>query len=389
MLRYLSFFEPRDLEIARARGQYVWDREGNMYLDFHTGHGVAFLGHLHPRVVKELKEQLEVVATATPSFAVRVREEMLEELEKILPKHLTSVTLLNSGAEAVEFALKLARRATGRKKLVGFTNSFHGRTLGALSVTGNPRYRAPFEPLLPAVEILRFNSVDDLEKIDGETAGVIVELIQGEGGVVPASPDFVKALVEKARSKGALVMIDEVQTGFGRTGRIWASEIYGIEPDVLIAGKAIGGGFPVSMVALTEEAASKISPGDHGSTYGGNPLACAAVKASTRVLLEERVPERAGRAGRELVVRLAESLRGEELVRAIRGVGLMVGVELRVPPARVLRCMQEKWRVLALRAGSTVVRFLPPYMITDEDIEWGVGALARCLDEEASARAPG
>lgn len=388
MLRYLSFFEPRGIEISKAEGQYVWDSKGNKYLDFHTGHGVAFLGHRHPKIVNELKKQLDIVAVATPSFKVKVREEMLQELEAIMPSHLVEVTLFNSGAEAVEFALKLARKATGRKKLIGFTNSFHGRTFGALSVTGNYRYRAPFEPLLPNVELLKFNSIEDLEKIDEETAGVIIEPIQGEGGVIPASPDFMKALESRVRKVGAILILDEVQTGFGRTGAVWAHEIYNVKPDVLIAGKSIGGGFPVSLVAMTQEVSSKISPGDHGSTFGGNPLACAAVKASVEVLVEEDVPRKAREAGRKLFSKLLEMVKGKELVRSVRGVGLMIGVELRVLPTNVIRCLQEKRRVLALRAGSTVVRFLPPYMISDEDIDWSVEALAECIDEEQSARSP-
>ncbi|MEM1904152.1 MAG: aspartate aminotransferase family protein [Acidilobaceae archaeon] len=386
MLRYLSFFEQRGIEISKAKGQYVWDSEGNKYLDFHTGHGVAFLGHGHPKIVSELKKQLDIVAVATPSFKVKIREEVLQELETIMPSYLSDVTFFNSGAEAVEFALKLARKATGKKKLIGFINSFHGRTFGALSVTGNHKYRAPFEPLLPNVELLRFNSIEDLEKIDGETAGVIVEPIQGEGGVVPASPDFMKALENKTKSVGALLILDEVQTGFGRTGAVWAHEIYNVKPDVLIAGKSIGGGFPVSLVAMIQEASSKISLGDHGSTFGGNPLACAAVKAAVEVLVEEDVPSKAREAGRKLFSRLVEATKGKELVRSVRGAGLMIGVELRVPPTNVIKCLQEKGRVLALRAGSTVVRFLPPYMISDEDINWGVEALARCIDEEQSSR---
>lgn len=387
MLKYLRFYEDRGLTIVRAENQYVWDSEGNKYLDFHTGHGVAFLGHRNPKVVEALKAQLDEVMTATPSFRVRVRDEMLSALEKVLPANLGYVALLNSGSEAVELALKIARKVTGRRKIVSFLNSFHGRTMGALSVTGSQRYRRGFEPLLPGVELIPFNDVESLRAIDGDTAAVIIELVQGEGGVIPANVDFVKALKERVEGAGALLVIDEVQTGFGRTGAVWAFQHYGIEPDVLVAGKAIGGGFPVSLVAVPDDIASKLEPGDHGSTYGGNPLACAAVKASVEVLLGDNVPEKAGERGRMLQDSLVTRLRGSRIVRVVRGLGLMIGVDLRVPPTNVIKCSQAR-RLLTLKAGSTVVRLLPPYMITGEDIEWGVEVLARCIDEEASVRAP-
>ncbi|MCS7107454.1 MAG: aspartate aminotransferase family protein [Acidilobaceae archaeon] len=385
-MKYLSFYEERGIEIFVAKDQYVWDRAGEKYLDMHTGHGVAFLGHRNRKVVEALKAQLEEVISATPSFKVRAREEAVAALEKVMPKGHSFVTFLNSGSEGVELALKVARRATGRKKLVSFLGSFHGRSMGALSVTGNQSYRRPFEPLVPGVEFLPYNSLESIKAIDQETAGVILEPVQGEGGVVPAKAEFFKAVAERSREVGALLIVDEVQAGFGRTGSIWASQHYGVEPDVLVAGKAIGGGFPVSVVSMREEVGSRLEKGDHGSTYGGNPLACAAVRAAVEVLLEENVAERArymGAVMREMLSPLGE----HRLVREVRGMGLMIGVELRVAPAGVIRCLQSR-RVLSLKAGSTTVRFLPPYMITREDAEWGVGALAKCLDEELSSRAP-
>jgi len=388
LLNYLRFYEDRGLFIARAEAQYLWDAEGNKYLDFHTGHGVAFLGHRNPRVVEALKKQLDEVMTATPSFGVKVRDEMLSALEKVIPRSLDHVALLNSGSEAVELALKMARKATGRRKLVSFTNSFHGRTMGALSVTGSQKYKRGFEPLVPGVEVIPFNDVESLKVIDGETAAVIVELVQGEGGVIPANLEFARALRERVEEVGALLIVDEVQTGFGRTGRVWAFQHYSIKPDVLVAGKAIGGGFPVSLVAVGGDVASKLDVGDHGSTYGGNPLACAAVKASVEVLVEDNVVLKAESSGAMMRDKLESRLRDSRIVRSVRGLGLMLGVELRVLPTGVIKCSQAR-RLLVLKAGSTVVRLLPPYMITVDDMEWGVEALARCIDEEASGRAPG
>ncbi len=381
MLHYLHFYEPRGIRLARAEGQYVWDIEGRRYLDAYTGHGVAFLGHRHPRIVEALRKALETIMVAPPGVAGPWMEEMLEALEKILPRSMGAVALLNSGAEAVELALKIARRVTGRKEIVYFTGSFHGRTMGALSVTSsNPGYRRGYEPLVPGTVRARFNRVEDLEKVITEnTAGVVVEPIQGEGGVNPATPEFMRELRRLCSERGCLLIADEVQTGFGRTGRVWAVEHYGVEPDILAAGKAIAGGFPASMVAVPEWIAEKLPHGFHGSTYGGNPMAMRAVAAAARVLVEEQVPRQAWEKGEELKRLLAENLEGARAVRRIKGMGLMLGVELRFPPGRVLRCLQEEEGILALKAGSTVVRLLPPYLITSGDIEALARGVASCV----------
>ena len=380
-LRYLHFYESRGVRVARAEAQYVWDVEGRRYLDAYTGHGVAFLGHRPREVVEAIKEALETVMVAPPGVAGPWLEELLDALEPVLPRGMEYVTLLNSGAEAVELALKIARRVTGRSKIVYFTGSFHGRTMGALSVTSsNPEYRRGYEPLVPGTVRARFNSVEDLEKvIGGDTAAAIVEPVQGEGGVNPATPEFMKALREACSARGCLLIADEVQTGFGRTGRTWAVEHYGVEPDILVAGKAIGGGFPVSMVAVPSWIAEKLPRGFHGSTYGGNPMAMKAVAAAARILVERDVPRQAWEKGERLMELLRGSLEGVRAVRRVKGLGLMIGVELRFPPGKVLKCLQEEERILALKAGSTVVRLLPPYLITSGDVEALAGGVERCV----------
>ena len=363
MLKYLRFYEDRGIKVEKALNQYVWDSEGRKYLDLHTGHGAAFLGHNNPHVINALTAQLGKLMTLSTSFNTSVMDEMLDALSKVVPNRFEYVALLNSGSEAVELALKIARRVTGRKSFVAFTGSFHGRTLGALSVTHNPRYRRVFEPLVPGVRFGRFNDASCLDKVIGEdTAGVIIEVVQGEGGVNIASEEFIRELRRRTHEVGALLIIDEVQTGFGRTGRVWAHRYYGIEADILLAGKALGGGFPVSAVFVPEYVASKLARGDHGSTYGGNPLACAAVKAATEVLIKESVPTKAMLRGAELLRLLKDKLEDLEVVREVRGMGLMIGIDLRFLPGPVLRCAQRKG-VLLLKAGTTVVRLLPPYMI--------------------------
>ncbi|MEM2220603.1 MAG: aspartate aminotransferase family protein [Ignisphaera sp.] len=384
MLKYLMFYEDRGIEISYAEGQYVWDSNGKKYLDMHTGHGVAFLGHRHPHIVKSIVEQLNRVSILSTAFRHRVRDEMLDVLSKIVPNKFEYVYLLNSGSEAVDFSLKVARKVTGKKKIIYFTNSFHGRTFGALSVTANSKYRKGFEPLLPETYQLRYNDLSEVDKnIDDNTAAVIVELIQGEGGVNIATKEFVSILREKSVEKGAILVVDEIQTGFGRTGTIWLFEQYGIVPDILLAGKSMGGGFPVSAAFMSSDIASKLEAGCHGSTYGGNPIACAAIKASTEVLIGENVPQQAWIKGSKLISRLREDLEKYRIVKEVRGAGLMIGIDLRVEPTKIIKCLQDEG-LLALKAGLTVLRLLPPYNISDEDIEFTVDRIGGCISKQFS-----
>ncbi len=381
MLKLIRFYESRGIRVVKALNQYLWNSEGKKYLDFHTGHGVAFLGHNNPYIIKSVISQLSKVSVLSTSFDIDVREEMLDVLSKVVPKHLTYTYLLNSGSEAVELALKLARKVTGRKSFVALKGSFHGRTFGALSLTWNPKYRKPFEPLLSDVRFINPGNVNDVDAVINEdVAAVVVEVVQGEGGVNVIDGSFLKEISKRALEVGALFIVDEVQTGFGRTGRIWAHEYHGLKPDIMVAGKALGGGFPVSAVFTTEYVASKVSKGDHGSTYGGNPIACAAVKASTEVLIKESVPERALTSGSKLKNLLINELKDLRIVRNVKGLGLMLGVELRIPPGNVIKCVQEHG-VITLKAGTTVIRMLPPYMINEEDITWGVKAVSKCIKE--------
>jgi acetylornithine/LysW-gamma-L-lysine aminotransferase len=376
-------YEDRGLDIVYAEGQYVWDSAGRKYLDMHTGHGVAFLGHRHPHIVKNLAEQMGKIITLSTSFKTRVREEMLDVLSKIVPKNFEYVYLLNSGSEAVDFVLKICRKTTKRKKIVYFTKAFHGRTFGALSITSSsPKYREGFEPLLPETYEARFNSIEDIDKIvDNNTACVILEVIQGEGGVNVASEDFVKFVRKKTLEVDALMVVDEIQTGFGRTGYIWSFEHYGILPDIFIAGKAIGGGFPVSVVFLPHTVVSKLEQGDHGSTYGGNPLACAAVKAATEVLINENVHLQAKAKGEELFAKLREKLKDVRIVKEIRGRGLMIGIDLKIKPGEIIKYLQDVG-IIVLKAGNTVVRLLPPYLINRDDIEFVVSTFEQCFSQK-------
>ncbi|MEM4466663.1 MAG: aspartate aminotransferase family protein [Nitrososphaerota archaeon] len=382
MLKLIEFYAPRGLKIVKSEWQYVWDTEGRKYIDCHTQYGSLFLGHRNPRIVNALKEQLDKIYGLYPAFDTEVKERAISLLEKILPRNLEYFYLFNGGAEAVELGLKAVRKITGRKKFISFINAFHGRTMGALSVTWNPRYREGYDPFPWEVKFLPYNKIEAIEKeVDDETAGVILEVIQGEGGLNEASIDFLKAVREACDKHGAKMIVDEVQTGFGRTGYLWAHQHANIEPDVLIAGKSIGGGFPVSLTAFTNEIGGKLKEGDHGSTFGGNPLALRALSAAIETLLEERIVERVveiGQIFKENLRKVKEEF--SDVVREVKGRGLMLGLELRFDPREVIKKLQEN-NIITLRAGKLVVRFLPPYMITTNDIDSITESLIRVFME--------
>ena len=375
----INVYRKYGLRIIKGYMQYVWDDKGNKYLDCHTNYGAAFLGHCNPRIVKPIVEQLNKLMMLPYSIDNDARDRVLKDLSKILPKKLSHVFFQSTGTEAVEAALKFSRKATKRRKIVAFENAFHGRTMGSLSVTWKPKYRKPYQPLIPEVVFAKFNDVKEVDKVvDDKTAAVIVEPIQGEGGINVASKEFLKALRERTFETNTLLIFDEVQCGFGRTGKVWAFQHYSIEPDILTAGKAIGGGYPVSFVATCSEVAESLEIGDHGTTYGGNPVACTAVSAAINVLLGENVPEQAATKGNLLSKRLSELIEDMGFNFKIKGLGLMLGVDFgRNPEEEAIRL--KNYGVLAVRAGESVLRFLPPYMISRDDIEHVITALRKLL----------
>ena len=379
-MKLVSFFCNRGLKIVKGEDQYVWDENGVKYLDLHTGHGVAFLGHRNKIVVEYLNRQMNEIMTLTTAFSSSIRDEMLSELEYVKPDGLDNVFLLNSGSEAVELAVKIAKKITKRKKFVAFKNSFHGRTFAALSLTWNKKYREPFEPLMDDVIFAEFNNIESLKVVDDTIAGIIVEPVQGEGGVIPAQLDFMKALRDIADNTGSILIVDEVQSGFGRTGKIWAYQHFNIKPDIMTAGKAIGGGFPVSAVFMPDWIASKLDEGDHGSTYGGNPLAMAAVTASVKVLKNDNVINNVSEKGKNFIDLLKVNLKDFDIVRNIRGLGFMIGIDMRINPSSIIKALQEE-RILSLKAGVTTIRFLPPYMITYDDMRNTVDTLRKIFQK--------
>lgn len=384
MVELIRFYGFRRIKVVDAKGQYVWDDSGKRYLDMHTGHGVAFLGHKNPHVVEGIKRQLDKFITLSTSFDSEILHEALRSLEKILPNGFDSVAFFNSGTEAVEFALKVAKKYRRGGKIIAIQGSFHGRTMGSLSVTWNRKYREPFEPLIPNVDFVKFNDATDVDSVISEGAScVILEPIQGESGVRIPSKEYLQAVCKRAKEVGALVIVDEIQTGFGRTGRTWAYQYYGIEPDILLIGKSIAGGIPVGIAALGRGVGDLLEQGEHGSTFGGNPLALAGVNASVELYVRESIDRVAKEKGERFISALREELGDNKLVREVRGMGLMVAVELRILPQKAIELCQDSG-LLVLKGGASAIRFLPPYLITDDDIEEAVKIVSRSVREPSS-----
>ena len=292
------------------------------------------------------------------------------------PGKMERVFLCNSGTEAIEAAFKFARYTTGRRKIIATMRGFHGRTMGALSATWNKNYREPFEPLVPDFQHVPYNKLERLEAaIDDTTAAVILEVVQGEGGVHPGTAEYLQGAQALCQERGALLIIDEVQTGFGRTGKMFASEHYGLEPDLICLAKSIAGGVPMGAVLIGERV-GELSPGVHGSTFGGNPLAAAASLAALDVLEDEALPQHAAEMGEYLLEKLQEI--NSPLIREVRGLGLMVGIEIKQKVAPYLQALTERG-VLAQPAGLTVIRLLPPLVISEEQIDRVVDALTEVL----------
>lgn len=364
--RYTSGVYPkRGAAIVRGEGARVWDSEGREYIDCVAGHGVVLVGHCNSAVAQALEEQSKKLITCPEIFYNDVRSELLERLVSVTPASLTRAYLCNSGAEAVEASLKFARLSTERTGIVAAMRSFHGRTMGALSATWKRSYREPFEPLVPDFDHVPYNDIEALEEaVDEGTAAVLLEVVQGEGGVNPAEPEYIQSVRELCDAEGTLLIIDEVQTGFGRTGRFFACEHYDLQPDMMCVAKGIAGGVPMGAVLLSDKV-ENLSSGVHGSTFGGNPLACAVSLAAIGYIQENDLVAGARRKGEWAFERLSSiDLR---LIREVRGLGLMIGIQIRRRVTPYLKALMDKG-ILALPAGSTVLRLLPPLIITDEDL---------------------
>lgn len=373
-----------EVVFVRGEGCWLFDSAGQQYLDLSSAQGVAMLGHCHPRVADAVARQARTLMLCPSYLYSGVRADFAARLTSVLPPHLPHVFLANSGAEAVDGALKFARLVTRRPAFVATTKGFHGRTFGALSVTWEPKYREGFLPLLETTHV-KFNDAAALEQAVGDrTAAVIVEVVQGESGVNVGTPEFLAAAQRVCRDRGALLVVDEIQTGFGRTGRWFAIEHAGLQPDIVCLAKGLGGGFPMGALAYTAAIRAALYQGAHGSTFGGSPLACAAGLAALDAYHDEGLVERSAVLGDTMLRSLRAALDGVAIVRDVRGLGLMLGIELRIKVAPILKSLMQDHRVIALPAGPTVLRLLPPLVMREEEVELGVRAVAQAIREAAA-----
>ncbi len=356
---------------VEAQGSRLRDVEGREYIDLTAGWGVTCIGHCHPELVRAISEQAGRLMQTTNVFYNLPQLELIERIAATAPGDLSRSFIVNSGTEAVEGALKLAHRATGRANFVSTENSFHGRTLGALRVIGGEKHRKPYEALMLPNTLVRFGDLDAARGAIGrDVAAFIVEPVQGEGGVNLSPPGYLAGLRELCDAAGALLIFDEVQTGMGRTGKLYAAEHDGVAPDLMALGKGLGGGFPVAAFVASEKLAKTVALGDHGSTFGGNPLACAAANAVFRVLEQEKLVERAARLGDALQVRLRNfAAEHPSLVEAVRGRGLLVGCALRDPDRAASIPLRAVARgVLVNVTAGRVIRFFPALNIPEDEL---------------------
>src|SRR3990170_6324301 len=384
-----NVFAKKPLVITRGKGALVWDINGKEYVDCTSSYGVALLGHSHPKVVEAISKQAEKLISCHAGFYNDKRAELLQKIVQITPKGLDKAFLSNSGAEAVECAIKLARKFTGKPEIIAMMGAFHGKTMGALSATWDKKYREPFQPLVPEFKHVAPDNLEKVkEAITDKTAAILVEPIRGEGGVRIPPDGFLQGLRELCDEKNVLLILDEVQTSFGRTGKLFACEHWGVVPDVMCLAKPFAGGLPIGITVAKENVMSSFKVGEHSTTFGGSPLVCAAGCAAIDVLVKEKLSERAAILGKYFKAKLEELQAKHKIVKEVRGLGLMLGVELRYDVLNIILNAMDKG-VLILDAGRNVLRFLPPLVIEKEQIDKTISVLETVIKEEENARTSG
>ncbi len=370
----MNTYGERIISVVRGEGTKVWDSSGKEYLDLIAGIAVSTLGHCHPRVVDAIRKQVEILIHASNLYYTEPQAELAKKL--VANSFSDKVFFCNSGAEANEAAIKLSRKfGNGKYEIITMEGSFHGRTIATLTATGQEKVRKGFAPLLPGFKHVPFNDLPAVEKAIGEeTIAVMVEPIQGEGGDRVAEAEFIVGLRRLCDERNLLLILDEVQCGFGRTGKLFAYEHYGIEPDIMTLAKPLGGGLPLGAVLATETVSEVFSPGSHASTFGGNPVACSAGLATLEVILGESLIERAELLGKYLLGKLSELKEKNKLVSDVRGKGLMLGIELSIPGKEIVKECASRGVLLNCTA-ETFIRFLPPLTVTEEEIDTGINVL--------------
>jgi len=381
-----NLYQRFPVTIEKGLGSHVWDTENNEYIDCMGGYGVALVGHRNERVVKAIKSQIEKVITVHSSFYNKTREEFLQSLIDVSPAGLSQVHLNNSGAESVEAGIKFARKFTGRKGMVAMKGSYHGKSMGALSLTFNPKYREAFKPLVDTVSFSPYGDIDALQTtVDKDTAFVILEPIQGESGIHVPPDGFLQDVRKICDENGSLLIFDEIQSGLGRTGSMWASEHWKTIPDIMCLAKGIAGGVPMGATLVKPDILSVMKKGEHSSTFGGNPLACAAGTATLQALTQDGLIKNAENMGEKFLRGLNELKSKHNIIREVRGKGLMIGVELKFEVKDILMEGIKKG-LLLLYSGRNILRLLPPLVISEEDVTKSLQVLDELLTNEEGRR---
>ncbi len=352
--------------ITRGKGALVWDANGREYIDCVAGIAVNNVGHCHPRVVAAIKEQAERLIHTSNLYYNDLQPVLAEKLSQL--SGMDRVFFANSGTESIEAALKLARKETGNKGFIATEHCFHGRTMGALSITHKAKYRQPFEPLVPGAQFVPYGDAQAIrDTMDSDTAAVILEPVQGEGGVNIPPKDYLKEVKKICDKAGVVLIFDEVQTGMGRTGKWFGKDHFDVQPDIMCVAKGIAGGFPMGVMMATEEMAKAFGKGDHASTFGGNPLACAAALGTIQAIEEENLVERSREMGDYMMKELTKHYK-QDYVDHVRGLGLLIGVQLRKDGSALVPKAAEKGLLINC-TSETVLRFVPPFVITKEQVD--------------------
>lgn len=375
---FLNTYRRLPLEIERGEGMYIFDKSGNKYLDLFSGLSVNALGHLHPHVVKAVRDQSEKFLHVSNFFVTDIQIEFTQKLLKY--SGMAKAFLTNSGTECTEAALKMIRKKYGsEKKIISFTNSFHGRSYAGMSLTPKAVYREQFQPLLEGISYLEFNNIENLNRLDETVAAVFIEPVQGEGGIIPADNKFIEELIRLRNRYSYAIVVDEIQTGAGRTGSFLASENYGIQADIVLLAKSIGGGLPLGAVLVKENFGEIFSPGEHGSTFGGNPLACAAGNAVISELMEKGLLEKVRLNSEYFFLKLNELKNNYPgRITEVRGLGMMIGIEMRNNCKSLAdRFLEEK--ILINCTSENVIRLLPPLIIEKEHIDQFINIFRKFL----------
>ena len=376
MTKLFSNYKRAAIDFASAQGNYLTDTDGKTYLDFSSGIGVTNLGY-HPHVNQALTDQVGKILHQPNLYHNQLQEDVAGLL--IGDKDYLAF-FCNSGAEANEAAIKIARKASGKQEIITFQNSFHGRTFGSMSATGQDKIKQGFGEGVPHFSYAIFNDIDSVKTLaSDETAAIMLELVQGESGVQPADKDFVKALADFCKETGIYLIVDEVQTGLGRTGKLYAYEHYDIEPDIFTLAKGLANGVPVGAMLAKSSLGEAFSYGSHGSTFGGNKLAMAAAKATLEVMLIPGFLDTALENGNQLQAKLQAALSDKETVTTVRGLGYMIGIETTGNLGELVQSARDKG-LIVLAAGTNVIRLLPPITLSDAEIEKGVAILSEIFD---------